>query len=296
MEGFSSNLVSPGLEAEAGSVYFSQIYQLSKFERDILVKRHEDMIQLLDQKIAVEKVKEKRHESHESRLDQIAEKLNISSHLMAQSRVNLLEKMCGVEEDSSDGLYFLLDTGRDELDEAISLCAQNKVEEKLLAERKVSLLQELHDSDYSQKVLGFIGGALNRANGFFNTRNNWIGSNSKLQDISDNFEKTNSLQQELDQWPQAKTALDTIVTNDVIKRDLMIEYVASLEGEISKSGEQLMWLKIEQSQLLGRAVRLRSKEAGFAALAQGNRDQIAILESSRMKLLNNIWHLQSIKY
>ena len=296
MEGFCPNPVSPCLEVEAGPVILSQIYQISKLDRDLLVKRYENMIQLLDQKIEVEKVEEKRHESHESRLDQSAERLNISSHLMAQTRVNILEKMCGVEEDSSDGLYALLDTGRDDLDEAISLCAQNKVEEKMLMERKNSLHCMLHDSDYSQKVLRFIGGAYNRSNGFFNTYSKRIGSNSKLQNISDRFEKTNSLQQELDQWPQAKSALDTVVTNDVIKRDLMVEYVASLEGEISKSGEKLMWLKIEQSQLLGRAVRLRSKEAGFAELAQGNRDQIAIFESSRMILLNNIWHLQSIKY
>ena len=96
------------------------------------------MIQPLDQKIAIEKAEEKRHESQESRLDQTAERLNISSLLMAQTRVNIMEKMCGVEDDSSDGLYFLLDTGRDELDEAISLCAQNKVKEKMCNENEGS--------------------------------------------------------------------------------------------------------------------------------------------------------------
>ena len=296
MEGFCPNPVASCSEVEAGSVILSQICQISKSDRDLLVKKYEDMIQLLDQKIAIEKAEEKRHESQESRLDQTAERLNISSLLMAQTRVNIMEKMCGVEDDSSDGLYFLLDEGRDDLEDAISLCAQNKAEEKTLLERKNSLHCKLHDLDYSQEVLSFIGGAYNRANGFLNTYSKQLGSNSKLQSISDKFEKVNSLHQELGQLSKAKTALDTVVTNDIIKKDLAVEYVASLEGEISKLGEQIMWLKIEQSQLLGRAVHLRSKEADFAALAQNNRDKIAIFESSRIILLNNIWHLQSIKY
>ena len=115
-----------------------------------------------------------------------------------------------------------------------------------------------------------------------------------LQGISDDIEKTSSVEKELVQWHLDKNALDTVAQNDTIQKDIMSEYVTSLEDEISSSGEKLWWLKIEQSQLLGRAVHLRSQEAEFAEQAQSNRDRIAILESSRLTMLKNIRHLQAM--
>ena len=69
---------------------------------------------------------------------------------MAQTRVDLLEKLCGTEEDYSDGLYSLLDTGKDELNEMASYCAQNKVMQKVLLKVKIKR-PELPDYIISKK-------------------------------------------------------------------------------------------------------------------------------------------------
>ena len=113
-----------------------------------------------------------------------------------------------------------------------------------------------------------------------------------LQGISDDMEKTIFVEKELNQWYLNKGALDTVVQNNTIRKDIMLDYATSLEDEISSSGEKLWWLKIEQSQLLGRAVYLRSQEADFAEKAQNNRDKLEILEASRLILLRNIQHLR----
>ena len=97
MEGFISNLASPSLGAEAGFAVISQSIRLTRSERETLVKQYVEVIQNLDRKIESEKVKERRNEAHEVRLDRVAERLNLSSQLMAQTRVDLLDKLSGSE-------------------------------------------------------------------------------------------------------------------------------------------------------------------------------------------------------
>ena len=155
-------------------------------------------------------------------------------------------------------------------------------------------MKELKASSYASDILKFLCNPSGRANGFFYSRSNIKGSTSVLQGISDDMEKTSLVEKELVQWHRDKNALDTVAQNDTIKKDIMSDYATSLEDEISSSGEKLWWLKIEQSQLLGRAVYLRSQEADFAEKAQNNRDRLAILKASRLTMLRNIQHLQAM--
>ena len=293
MEGSTPNLASPSLGAELGFATVYQSIRLTRAECKTLIDQYVKVVELLDQRIRVEKTEERRNEANEVRLDRAAERLNVSSQLMAQTRVNLLENLSGAE--GLEGLYPMLDTAKGELSELNSYCAEHQTDEKVLEERKDSLVKELNKaSRYASDILKFRCNPRGRANGFFYSRSNIKGSTSVLQGISDNMEKTSLVKKELDQWHLDKSALDTVAQNDTIKKDIMSDYATSLEDEISSSGEKLWWLKIEQSQLLGRAVYLRSQEADFAEKAQNNRDRLAILEASRLTMLRNIQHLQAM--
>ena len=294
MEGFTPILASPSLGAELGFATIYQTIRLTSVECQILIDQYEKVVELLDQKIRVEKTEEKHNEANEVRLDRAAERLNVSAQLMAQTRVNLLENLSGAE--GLEGLYPMLDTAKEELSELDSDCAEHQADDKALEKRKESLVKELNKaSRYASDIFRFRCNPRGRSNGFFYSRSNIRGSTSVLQGISDNMEKTISVKKELNQWHLNKSALDTVVQNDTIKRDIMLDYATSLEDEISSSGEKLWWLKIEQSQLLGRAVYLRSQEADFAEKAQNNRDKLEILEASRLTMLRNIQHLRLCK-
>ena len=291
MEGFTPILASPSLGAELGFATIYQTIRLTRVECQILIDQYEKVVELLDQKIRVEKTEERHNEANEVRLDRAAEKLNISAQLMAQTRVNLLENLSGAE--GLEGLYPMLDTAKEELSELDSDCAEHQADDKALEKRKESLVKELNKaSHYASDILKFSCSPRGRSNGFFYSRNNIRGSTSVLQGISDDMEKTIFVEKELNQWYLNKGALDTVVQNNTIRKDIMLDYATSLEDEISSSGEKLWWLKIEQSQLLGRAVYLRSQEADFAEKAQNNRDKLEILEASRLILLRNIQHLR----
>ena len=291
MEGFTPILASPSLGAELGFATIYQTIRLTRVECQILIDQYEKVVELLDQKIRVEKTEERHNEANEVRLDRAAEKLNISAQLMAQTRVNLLENLSGAE--GLEGLYPMLDTAKEELSELDSDCAEHQADDKALEKRKESLVKELNKaSHYASDILKFRCSPRGRSNGFFYSRNNIRGSTSVLQGISDDMEKTIFIEKELNQWYLNKGALDTVVQNNTIRKDIMLDYATSLEDEISSSGEKLWWLKIEQSQLLGRAVYLRSQEADFAEKAQNNRDKLEILEASRLILLRNIQHLR----
>ena len=291
MEGFTPILASPSLGAELGFATIYQTIRLTRVECQILIDQYEKVVELLDKKIRVEKTEERHNEANEARLDRVAEKLNISAQLMAQTRVNLLENLSGAE--GLEGLYPMLDTAKDELSELSSYCAEHQTDEKVLEKRKESLVKELNKvSHYASDIFKFQCNPRGRSNGFFYSRNNIRGSTSVLQGISDDMEKTIFVEKELNQWYLNKGALDTVVQNNTIRKDIMLDYATSLEDEISSSGEKLWWLKIEQSQLLGRAVYLRSQEADFAEKAQNNRDNLEILEASRLILLRNIQHLR----
>ena len=291
MEGFTPILASPSLGAELGFATIYQTIRLTSVECQILIDQYEKVVELLDKKIRVEKTEERHNEANEARLDRVAEKLNISAQLMAQTRVNLLENLSGAE--GLEGLYPMLDTAKEELNELDSDCAEHQADDKALEKRKESLVKELNKaSHYASDILKFRCSPRGRSNGFFYSRNNIRGSTSVLQGISDDMEKTIFVEKELNQWHLNKSALDTVVQNNTIRKDIMLDYATSLEDEISSSGEKLWWLKIEQSQLLGRAVYLRSQEADFAEKAQNNRDNLEILETSRLILLRNIQHLR----
>ena len=192
MEGFISNLDSPSLGAELGFAVVYQSIRLTRAECETLIDQYVEVIKILDQKIEFEKIKERRNEAHEVRLDRVAERLNLSSQLMAQNRVDLLDNLSGPE-----GLYSMLDTGRDELSELNSYCVQNQMDERVLKEHKDSLVNELKASGYTQKVLKFICSPRGHANGFFLPCGNTEGSTSVLQGISDNIKKTSSVEKEL---------------------------------------------------------------------------------------------------
>ena len=187
MEGSTPNLASPSLGAELGFATIYQSIRLTRAECKTLIDQYVKVVELLDQRIRFETTEERRNEANEVRLDRAAERLNVSSQLMAQTRVNLLENLSGAE--GLEGLYPMLDTAKGELSELSSYCAEHQTDEIVLKERKDSLMKELKASSYASDILKFLCNPRGRANGFFYSHSNIKGSTSVLQGISDNMEK-----------------------------------------------------------------------------------------------------------
>ncbi len=85
MEGSTPNLASPSLGAELGFATIYQSIRLTRVECQILIDQYVKVVELLDQRIRVEKTEERHNEANEVRLDRAAERLNVSAQLMAQT-------------------------------------------------------------------------------------------------------------------------------------------------------------------------------------------------------------------
>ena len=85
MEGSTPNLASPSLGAELGFATIYQSIRLTRVECQILIDQYVRVVELLDQRIRVEKTEERHNEANEVRLDRASHTVTLNNPTLLYS-------------------------------------------------------------------------------------------------------------------------------------------------------------------------------------------------------------------